>query len=102
MLLAASEALTTFGAVASALALFIGGYAGLQARKTESRSADREETQQALVAQQDLLNRYERRIDKLEADLVLVQGHHADCESTLDDHRIRLRHAEARIAELGG
>lgn len=104
-----AELLPWIGGISTAIAAVLGAYATIKARHTETQSADREETQQALDAQAALLNRYETRIEKLEQkvdtvehradDAIAAKGEfqlmHQDCER-------RLRLAEARIAEMGG
>lgn len=67
MILAGLDATQSFAAVLTVVAAVLGSYAAVVARRTEGRSATREETQQALEAQDNLLDRYERRIGVLEA-----------------------------------
>ncbi len=105
----AFDALTALGAVATSLATLAGGWAVLQARRTEKRSADRQETQQALDAQSSLLDRYEKRITHLEARNSDLHGRINDVLAKFavvsegeKACKQRLAIAEARISELGG
>jgi hypothetical protein len=102
-----AEWLPWLGGTLTAIAAVLGAYAAIKARSTEARTATREETQQALDAQDRLLDRYEakiieleRRVDRCEvvADRALAGRNearlmHRECER-------RLKIAEARIAEL--
>lgn len=104
-----SELLPWIGGISTALAAVLGAYATIKARHTETQSADREETQQALDAQSALLNRYEQRIDKLESKVADVEAKAEDAITAKGEFQImhkdcerRLAIAEARIAELGG
>lgn len=117
------DTLTLVGGILTGIAALLGGYAALKARQVEGRTATREETQQALNAQSELLNRYETRIEDqetlisslrtkidraLELQIKMAKAHQ-QCEASLEVEQnarkqleSRLRIAEARIAELGG
>lgn len=103
------DALTATGGVLTACAAVLAAYAAVRAKKTDDRSADREETQQALEAQSALLDRYERRIEHLETRNTVLHEKVNDVAAkqiqTENDHRAcqsRLAAAEARLAALGG
>ena len=74
---------TLLGVLATLIASVTGGYAAIAARRTEKRTATREETQQALDAQGELLDRYEKRIESLEATVERTLARHAECEARL-------------------
>lgn len=86
------------GGLATILSGIAGTYAVIMARRTEARSATREETQQALEAQSGLLDRYEKRIESLESKVqslektaddalgraMSAESAHRDCEQRLE------------------
>lgn len=94
----ALDATQSFAAVMTAVAAVLGSYAAVVAKRTEGRSATREEIQQALDAQTGLLDRYERRIKTLEdrsarQDTMIedalgramnAEQAHRDCEKKLE------------------
>jgi uncharacterized Fe-S radical SAM superfamily protein PflX len=91
----------------------LAGYAAVQARKTDARSASRVEMEAALSAQHDLLETYRMEVtlerEKREADSDRLHSKINDAlaratEAQLAERRCieRLSLAEARIAELGG
>lgn len=94
MILAALDP-TLLGALFTGVATLLGAYAVLQSRRTESRTATKDETQQALNAQTALLDRQEIRIAKLETDLETALARHSQCER-------RLLVLERQIVGLGG
>lgn len=123
MLIFGFERLITVGGFLGAVSSLMGAYAVIQSRRTEQRSATREETQQALDAQNVLLDRYEKRIEHLETrnnalhgqvnkalgQLAIAKETHKECEKNLKitkkehaDLATRLHIAEQKIAELGG
>lgn len=86
---------TLLGVIATLIATATGGYAAIQSHRTERRSATRHETQQALDAQSELLDRYEKRIEVLETSIETALARHAKCEA-------RLMILERQVVELGG
>ena len=93
---------TLLGGITALLSACATWYAVAASRRTEKRTATREETQQALDAQDKLLDRYEKRIEKLEdsvksavADAAMAKTHNASCE-----HRLAL--IEHMLVDLGG
>lgn len=54
------------GGFFAGVSALLGTYATVVSRRTEDKTATREETETALKAQDALLNRYEKRIDDLE------------------------------------
>jgi hypothetical protein len=119
--------LIAIGGLFTAVSAVMGSYALIQARRTERRSATKEETAQAFELQQKSMENVEKdnvrlreRSDQLHdqfADLALkihdVEYKHRKCERSLEEQSARhqtemdnlftrLRHAEAKISELGG
>ena len=86
---------TLLGAIAAVVSAVGIVYTTWSSRRTERRSATREETQQALTAQTQLLDRYEARIERLEDSVKTSLAREALCER-------RLAHAEDQIVMLGG
>lgn len=74
---------TVLGVLATLIASLTGGYAAIASRRTEKRAATRQETQQALDAQTELLDRYEKRIGGLEEQVERTLARHMECEARL-------------------
>lgn len=116
MLLAGIDPLAAFGSLAGSVAAVIGAYALLQARRTEDKTATREEVGQAfdlqdkamqhIVEENDRLRVRDKdlhdRVNTMAGKLGEMTTKHRQCEATLEDLTSRLRIAESKIAELGG
>lgn len=110
------DLLPAVGGILAAVASVMGSWALILARRNETRSFTKDETQQAFDLQQTAMGNLERdnerlrkRQDQLHDTVNRVVGklgamttQHARCEEQLDTVLTRLRNAEARIHELGG
>lgn len=108
--------LTAIGAILTAIATVMGAFALVLSRRTEHKSATKEETQQAFdlqqVAMKNVLEdniRLRARQDDLHKSMNSVLGKlgemtakHETCDRNLKATNDRLKIAEARILELGG
>jgi hypothetical protein len=101
------DVLTILGALATAIAGVGGTYAVIQARRTESKSASREETELALKAQNDLLDRYEVRIEMLEGKVTRMETIAEDAVAArnqavlaLEDMSLKHKDCEERLSAL--
>lgn len=104
-----SEWLPWIGGILTAVAAVLASYAVIKQRQNEGKSIGKDELQQALDAQNGLMDRYEKRIERLEARIEVTEKKAEDAIAARDEmnlkHRScesRLALAEARIAELGG
>lgn len=107
---------TLLGTLSLVVASLAGAYAGIQGRRTEHRSANREEVEQAFQFQGEMLENYRKDNQRLQektqemhdtvnrtlGKLGEVTARHQECERNLMDLSSRLSMAEARISELGG
>jgi septal ring factor EnvC (AmiA/AmiB activator) len=93
---------TLLGALAALLSAGGTWYAVQASRRTEKRSATREETQQALDAQDKLLDRYEKRIEKLEDSVKTAVAEAAEAKSHNQSCERRLALIEHMLVDLGG
>lgn len=102
-----SDWLPWVGGTLTAIAALLSGYAAVKARKTDDRAATREETQQALDAQSNLLTRYERRIDAQDKEIATLRERIAIVEAKAEDaiaarNEVAAKHTECerRLAAL--
>lgn len=123
MLFAAFDPTIIVGVILTGISTLLGVYATVLSRHTEEKTVTREETEQALKAQDALLNRYEERIEKLETrqtvleqDLEKVRGErnkalaelatekdaHVRCEERLDEANAVIKDLLAKIDSLKG
>jgi chromosome segregation ATPase len=108
------DSATLLGTVSLAVASLAGAYAAVQGRRTESRSANREEVEQAFEMQGKMLENYRSDNDRLRekqqemhdtvnrtlGKLGAVTVLHQECERNLESLSARLSAAERRLAEL--
>lgn len=92
--LADVDPLAWVAGISTAVAALVGAYAALVAKRTEWRTASRAETEQALQAQDGLLNQYRTRmtemraefreqLDGVRSELAEVRSQHEACEERL-------------------
>lgn len=93
MFLAADPAYLVGGFFAG-LSTLLGVYATVLSRRTEDKTATREETETALKAQDQLLNRYEKRIEGLEQRQEILEAKVVTAEQKAED-AIAARNEEA-------
>lgn len=112
--LAGIDPVAVVSAATAGISAILGGWAVLQSRKTESKTQTREEIQQALDIQSGLLTRYEgqrtileQKVSTLESKVedaiaarAQAEQNHRECEERADALEIRVRTAEAQIAQL--
>lgn len=104
-----SEFFTNLGLLATAIGTVFGSWALIQAKRTDRKSATREEVQQAFDLQGEMLDRFQAdnaglrdRVNELIGSVHTLTDLHRQCEMDRLDTERRLHLAEARIAELGG
>lgn len=105
----ASQVLTNLGLLATAAGSLVASWALIQAKRTERKSATRQEVQQAFDMQGEILDRYKEdnvvlrdRVSELIGSVHTLTDLHRQCEADRLDTERRLHIAEAKIAELGG
>lgn len=122
-MLLAADTLNLIGTIFGGVASIMGGYALIKARRTEDKSATREDMRLALETRDKLLDRYEsrslsqdQRITNLETenqriraefDKAMVKADNAEahqlaCEEELRAVRKDLHTAQVKIEALGG
>lgn len=98
-----SGLVAAIASLVTAIGLALGSYAAVKARRTEARSATREEIQQALDTYEKLLSRVDSTNTRLEASVETLTGRaavaearHRRCEEELDTVLARLDALEAK------
>lgn len=94
------QLLTILGGIATLIAGLAGTYAVIVARRTEQKTASREELDSALTAQGHLLDRYERRIADLETKTEDAMAERNEIKLAHIDCQRRLEAAEEKLERL--